>query len=582
MQKIYFSPEWVSELKSKADIVRILSDYLQLNKKGNIYWALCPFHHEKTPSFAINDDGQFYHCFGCGEGGDVINFIEKIESVSYIEALEIIAKKVGMELPQEGNGEKIIKEKNEKNEILKILNEALKIYKKNLYLESAKNAQEYVKSRNFKKSDLENFNIGYANGNAIVYDLLKLGFKKEYLIKSGIAGEDDQTGKLYDKLANRLIFPVLNSYGECIGFSGRILEKSSVRAKYKNTQQTLVFDKGNSVYAIDLLKESKRKGELKEIILVEGQIDVITMHSHGFNNTVASLGTSLTEKHANVLSRLCNDIIIIYDGDSAGEKATLRSIDILKKENFNIKVVKLPENCDPDEYLRKYGAESLRNLINNAVSPVEYKLNLLREKLNLNSPNGKSIYLKKSFEIIKEVETYSERDIYLNIINKESGVPIDILRKDFEKETNKKELKKEQNVLILKEDGNIKAVKFVLGAILNKEDFTKGQNYLKNYLINPIYLNLLEKFERFGDIEKLLLNSNEEEKIFIKDIIQNYSKGLGKDYYDQCVWKIKEATLKLKQQMLSEQYKNSTSNEERKIIAIKLNEIIKELSERKI
>src|SRR5574344_246888 len=325
--------DWLSELKSKNDIVTTISSYIPVIRKGRQYWARCPFHHEKTPSFAINSDGQYYHCFGCGESGDVITFVEKMESISTGEAIRKLAEKVGLEMPMLEDGEKIAQKKKEKEEVLKALNLAKEHYIKNLYEYSAKIAQEYVKKRKFKKSDLDKFQIGYSNENNVINYLESKGISKETMLNAGIIAEAN--GRYYDHIYNRLAFPIINTYGDCVGFSGRILENNPEKAKYKNTSQTIVFDKSSLIYGIHLLKEAKKNGQLNEIILVEGQIDVITMHSYGFGTAVASLGTAFTEKHAEQLKRICENLVLLFDGDGAGQKATLRAIELLKPFNFN-------------------------------------------------------------------------------------------------------------------------------------------------------------------------------------------------------------------------------------------------------
>ena len=481
MQKRYYPPKFVEEVKSKNDILQIISSYITTTKRGNAYWALCPFHHEKTPSFAINEEEQYFHCFGCGEGGDVIKFVQMIESVSYADAIEKLANRAGLDLPNNENHDDIIMEKKEKDSILKALNLAMKIYEKNLYLPKAKLAQEYVKLRNFKKSDLERFHIGYSFNNEIIKNLLDNGIDKNIILKAGIGGE--QNGKLYDKISGRLVFPVLNSFGECVGFSGRILINDKTKAKYKNTEQTIVFDKSSCVYAINLLKDEKRTGSLDYIILVEGQIDVIKMHSYGFKSAVASMGTSFTEKHAAVLKRFCNDIIICYDGDNAGQKATSRAIKILESFEFNVKVARLPKEMDPDEYLKIKGVEGMQILLSNAQTPIEYNLKLLSEKYDLNKPEGKSGYLKGAFDIISKVGTMSEKDVYIKLISEATGVPIDIVRRDFQPGIVSKKLNIIENVST-SENVLKKAIKFVLKSIIKGETFSKLDFDLKTYLIN--------------------------------------------------------------------------------------------------
>ncbi|MDD4110966.1 MAG: CHC2 zinc finger domain-containing protein, partial [Clostridia bacterium] len=267
MQSRKLPSDWLSELKSKNDIVTTISSYIPVVKKGRQYWARCPFHNEKTPSFSINEEGQYYHCFGCGESGDVITFVQKMESISTGDAIRKLAEKAGLEMPMLEDGEKIAEKKKRKDESIKALNLTKNFYIKNLYEPSAKLAQEYVKKRGFKKSDLDRFQIGYSNGNSIMKYLESNKIDREIMLEAGIITEID--GNAYDHIYNRLAFPIINTYGDCIGFSGRILENNPEKAKYKNTSQTILFDKGSTIYGINLLKEEKKKGNLDKIILVE-------------------------------------------------------------------------------------------------------------------------------------------------------------------------------------------------------------------------------------------------------------------------------------------------------------------------
>ena len=388
--------------------------------------------------------------------------------------------------------------------------------------------------------------------------------------------------RYYDKLSKRLIFPVLNTYGECVGFSGRILEKDPTKAKYKNTEQTPVFDKSSLVYGINLLKNMKRSGELKHIILVEGQIDVISMHSNGFGSAVASLGTAFTEKHSAQLKRICDDIVLLFDGDSAGEKATIRTIGILEKDKFNIKVARLPKGSDPDEFLKEKGKEALLKLIENAKNPIEYNLELFAEKNDVSTHEGKAKFLKQSFELLSKVESMSEKDVYLKLISKTTSVPIDILRRDVESKKTAQVEDQQKDVLISKEDVNTKSVKYVLKSIFNGETFANLDFDIKEYLFNPIYINLLKTFEKSENKESFINGLTDDEKKVVFEILNSSAQGEGKEHFNHCVWKIVENTLKVKQQMLTEQYKVAEVYEERKQIAEKLNKIIKQLSERRI
>ena len=338
LQKGY-SATWLDELKRKSDIVNVVSKYVRLEQKGRKYWGCCPFHAEKTPSFCVDPEG-FYHCFGCKEGGDVIRFVEKMESCDFMDAVKILAENCHMELPElSGVDDQVIKKKKEKDRVIKVLDCAYKHYQSNLYLDSAKKAQEYIKSRGFTRRELEDFKIGYSNSwTDLVSHLKKQGFSYEEMLLAGLIAKKEGSSNYYDVMGGRLIFPIFNSFNECIGFSARILEKSDY-AKYKNTAETIVFQKNRVVFGINLLKKLKQSGGLSQIILVEGQIDVIAMHRAGFRSTVACMGTALTENHAKELKKLCDNVLICFDGDSAGVKATLRSIDILKNAGLNITIV---------------------------------------------------------------------------------------------------------------------------------------------------------------------------------------------------------------------------------------------------
>lgn len=587
MQNKKLPSEWLNELKIKNDIVTTISSYISVVKKGRQYWARCPFHHEKTPSFAINSEGQFYHCFGCGESGDVITFIEKIESISTGDAIRKLAEKVGLEMPILEDGEKIAKKKKDKDEILKVLNLAKNFYIKNLYEDNAKIAQEYVKKRKFKKSDLDKFGIGYANGDSVIRYLLDKGICKETIIKAGIGYEID--GKLHDYIYNRLSFPIINTFGDCVGFSGRILENNSEKAKYKNTTQTMVFDKGSSIYGINLLKETKKKGQLKEIILVEGQIDVIIMHSFGFSNAVASLGTAFTEKHANQLKRISENLVLLFDEDEAGQKATLRAIELLKPFDFNLKIARLPKGSDPDDFLRQNGSDAMKKIISLAKTPIEYQLDLYKEESNFSKIEDKTNYLKRALNLISSLKTMSEKEVYLKIISEVASVPLDILRRDASYVNSSKIHKDEKQVLINSENGNIKAIKYILLSTIKEETFSQLNFDIKQYLFNPFFKNILIEFEKIDKagktnetVIKILLDNldDEGEKLVQKLLQSNYKPN--RDYFKECVWKIIEVSLKFKQQFLNEKYKNSEDKEERLIIAKELNEIINKLSKKEI
>lgn len=574
MQKNFYPPEWFAELKQKNDIVTTVSRYLTLKRKGRTLWACCPFHHEKTPSFAVNEENQFYHCFGCGESGDAITFVAKMENCTNHKAIEILAEKVGMKMPENlANSSLVEKQKKERDRSILALNLAKEFYKQNLYKPEAKIAQDYLKKRLFKKSDLDNFEIGYSNRNTVVKYLLSKNFNEEEIVKAGIAGKFED--RIFDVISDRLVFPIINSFGDCVGFSGRTL-KAEDKAKYKNTAQTSVFDKSSCVYGIHLFKKIKKEKIINQIVIVEGQIDVIKMNSAGVTPTVACLGTALTSKHAKELKRYANKVILCFDGDEAGQKATLRAIPILIENELEVKVVRLPNGKDPDEMLKLFGKEKMQELIDNAKPYVEYLLNVKKEKYNLKLSDEKSKYIKEALQIISKLNTASEQEIYINSLSEATGVAVGTLKKDLSLTDKNVAQSEDVDVLTLKEDGNIKAVKYVLLAILNKEPYALDNLAILKYIINPVYNSIYKKLinneKDFTSEEETIVNS-------LNDLDANL---LNEKFYKECEFKIFEDVLKTKQIVLNEKYKECSDLEERKNISKEILEIIKKLKSKQI
>ncbi len=574
LQKYYYPPEWFIELKQKNDIVSTVSRYLTLTRKGRTLWACCPFHHEKTPSFAVNEENQFYHCFGCGESGDAITFVSKMENCSKGKAIEILAEKCGMKLPEKsGDFELIEKRKKEKEQMISALNEAKEFYKQSLYNRNAKIAQDYLKKRQFKKSDLENFEIGFANRNSVVKHLLDKHFSEEILIKAGICGK--YGNRLFDLISDRLVFPIINSFGDCVGFSGRTL-KLDDKTKYRNTPQTPVFDKGSCIYGIHLFKEIKKEKNITKIIIVEGQIDVIKMTSAGLTPTVACMGTALTDKHAKELKRYCDEIVLCFDGDSAGQKATERAIPILLDAGLNVKVVKLPNGNDPDECIKLLGAEKMQILVDNAMPYVEYLLETKKEKYNLKNNDDKGKYIKEALTVVSKLKTASEQEIYIKHLSNLTDVAVSTLKRDLHIADENTVSLQDVDVLSLKEYGNIKAVKYILLALKEQKSYATESFLIEKYILHPtynsIYRKLMNKEENFDEEEIEVLNS-------LKELDKSI---LDENFYRECQFKIYENVLKDKQQVLSEKYKACENIEERKNISNEILEIIKKLKNKQI
>lgn len=583
MQNSGFPANWLYELKQRNNIVSVIEKYIRLEKRGGRYWACCPFHNEKTPSFTVNGDEGFYHCFGCKESGDVISFIMKYESCDFLDAIEILAKNANMQIPEYKAEKEVVEKKQKKDRLLKLLDTAQKHYQENLYLPEAKSAQDYLKQRKFTKQDLDNFRLGCSlNAFEIVNYLKKQGFTQQEMIDAGIVRERD--GKVFDISARRLVFPIFNSFNECVGFSSRVLDNSL--PKYINTPETMIFHKGKVVFGINLVKELKQKGLLDKIIIVEGQIDVIAMHRAGFKSAVACMGTALTTENARELKKLTDKVVLCFDGDGAGIKATIKSIDILKDEGFDVKIVSIPDKHDPDEIIKEKGAAYLSNLIDNALPIADYLIKNELKKYNLKDLDQRGKFVKASLEVIAKIETESQEEPYLEKIRQMTAVPIDVLRRDLNKIKNKKEdnpnLSKEK-VLITRENGNIKAIKYVLGSIIHKKEFVNKNIDYKKLL--PRYKEIIEKAEEGIQITSYWDYFDVDNSPMLKESIEiNFEqyKENGEKYFEECLWAIASQALQEKQNEINEQFKNCEDNEERKRLAIKLQEIMKALREKNL
>lgn len=579
MQNRGFPTDWLSELKRKADLVSIASNYLKIEQKGSRYWACCPFHSEKTPSFSIDNQGGFYHCFGCKESGDVIKFVQKMENVEFMDAVKILAEKAGMQIPEFEVSEDRKKYQKKKERLLSALDYAYKHYVENLYNKDAKQAQDYIKSRKFTRRELEDFKIGFSkNWTDIVEYLKSKGFTEEELLESGICNKKDN--RLFDAIANRLVFPIFNSFGECIGFSARALEKTDF-AKYKNTAETPVFQKGKVVFGIHLLKAQKQQQLLNKIILVEGQMDVIAMHRSGFKSTVACMGTALTKDHVTELKKYCQNIVLCFDGDGAGIKATLRAIEMFRNENVDLKVVSLPDGKDPDEILNIFGREKLQELIDNAKPYMDFLIDYYASKHDLKKAEEKGKFVKIILNEIKKLESETLFEPYLERVRDLTKIPIDILRRDImKKETQAPVVVKEPQAK--SEQGDEKASKFILASLLHKRDYVdKRLDYKK----------LLEDYESYLDIinQNLSLSSifdieGASEDEFLMDLLNfNFENVDDKErYFRECVWKIAEQLLKKQQSKLNEEYKVCEDLNLRSEIARKLGKIALQLKNKSL
>ena len=575
-----FDEAWLEQLKSKNDIISIGSRYLTMQQKGRNYWACCPFHHEKTPSLCFYPYEQYYHCYGCKEHGDVISLIQKMESCDFLTAIEILAKNAGMEVPSYSMDTNVAKKKKDKETVLKILDLAAKRYEENLYLKTSTIPQNYIKNRKLTKRELDKFHLGYAKDWTDMITYLKSkGFSYEDMKLAGIAENKTGTDRYYDVMGERLIFPIYNIYDECIGFSARILTQSNM-AKYKNSSNSIVFDKSTNLYGINYLKKLKQEQMINYIIIAEGQMDVIALHQAGFTNSVACLGTALTDQHVKALNYICNNVIVSLDGDSAGQRATIKTIDTLVAGGMNVKAVKIPENKDPDEYIKAYGKEKYQELLDNALDYIEFKIRNKLEQYDLSKVDEKAKFVTAALNIVNTLNTFSEQQVYLEIIKDLTGIAIDVLKRDLTaKATTDKPPQPQESKIVYSEDAEVKAIKFVMASLCHKKEYANFDFDLKKYLLNPTHVKLYDLMKQYNkNNEKLLISSlfdlfDIENEPSIQDLIDYNFEYIKNpiEYYNECIWKIRESYLKDKIKKLSDSYSTISESSQRLEIAKEIN-----------
>lgn len=419
-----FPEAFLDELIARNPIEDVVSQYVNLKRSGSNLFGLCPFHGEKTPSFSVSPDKGIYYCFGCHKGGSVINFEMEIEGLSYPDAVRALAKRAGLEVPED---EQYQSRYRQQERLWALHKEAARFFHSRLYAPIGANALQYATGRGMPKSILTKFGIGYApdSWTDLVDYLRSKNYTDQELRDSGLVTVSQKNGNLFDRFRDRLMFPIIDVRGNVIGFGGRIMNNSDKSAaKYLNSPETLIFNKRKNLFALNLAKKSK----LGYLILVEGYMDAIALHQYGFDCAVASLGTALTEDGANLLSRYTEQVVLIYDGDEAGQNATQRAIPILEKAGLQVKVLKMRDAKDPDEYLKKFGADRFRILLEESANRVEYQLNAILKKYDLRDDEQKVQYLQESAGLIGSLSSAVQREVYGGRVAEAAGISEDAMR----------------------------------------------------------------------------------------------------------------------------------------------------------
>jgi len=420
-----FPENFINELVERSDIVDVVSGYVRLGKRsGSNLFGLCPFHSEKTPSFSVSPDKQIYHCFGCGKGGGVINFIMEIENLSFPEAVEFLARRAGMPIPEQTDD----RESRRRARMLALNRDAARFFYSQLSMPAGRAARDYMAGRRIGSATATNFGLGAApdSWDSLLRAMEAKGYTGQELFEAGLARRG-KNGGFYDSFRNRLMFPVIDVRGNVIGFSGRILGDGE--PKYMNSPETPVFSKSRNLFALNLAKKSKSG----YIILSEGNIDVVSLHQAGFDSAVASLGTSLTPEQARLISRYTDQVIIAYDNDGAGQKASQRAIGILEKLDVRVKVLRMSGAKDPDEFIKRKGADAFRNLLDASENQMDYRLRNVTDKYDLNVDEQKVDFLKEATELVARLPGAVERQVYSMRVASMAGVAADVVSGEVER-----------------------------------------------------------------------------------------------------------------------------------------------------
>ena len=423
-----FPAAFIDELIQRNPIEDVVGQYVALRRSGSNMFGLCPFHGEKTASFSVAPDKGMYYCFGCHKGGGAINFMMELEGLSYPDAVRALAKRVGMEVPEDEQYQSRYKLQER---LWGLHKEAARFYHTQLFAPAGQQTLAYAQRRGMPKSVLINFGIGYApdSWTALVDVLRKKGYTDEELKQSGLVTVSKKNGSLFDRFRDRLMFPIIDVRGNVIGFGGRIMKDDPNAAKYLNSPETAIFNKRKNLFALNIAKKSK----LGYLILVEGYMDAIALHQYGFDCAVASLGTALTEDGAALLSKYTEQVVLIYDGDKAGQNATQRAIPILEKVGLQVKVLQMKDAKDPDEFLKKFGADRFKLLLEESSNRVEYQLNAIRRKYDIREDDQKVKYIHESAELISTLSSAVQREVYGHRVAEAAGISFDALKLEVDK-----------------------------------------------------------------------------------------------------------------------------------------------------
>ena len=577
---MFYSEEIIDEVREKSDIVDVISPYVRLTKRGSNYVGLCPFHNEKTPSFSVNTERQCFHCFGCGVGGNSISFVMKYENLTFTEAVRQLADKAGMNLPEENYNPEYRKRADLKTRLFDIYKEAAKFYYFQLRSDYGNFPMEYLKNRGLSDETINAFGLGYSikSANALYNYLKSKDYSDELMIKAELVTFKEGRG-IFDMFWNRVIFPIMDQNNKVIAFGGRVMGDGE--PKYLNSRETDIFNKRRNLYGLNFAKHS-RQGYM---LLCEGYMDVIALHQAGFTNAVASLGTSLTEEQARLISRYVKEVIITYDSDGAGVKAAIRAIPILKTAGIRTKILKLTPFKDPDELIKSAGREEFEKRIQNAENSFDFELYNIEKNYDLSEPEGKTEFLNRVAERLTEFEEELERENYIAAVAAKYFVSKDSLNRlvnkigeareirDTDKEAGER-IKKNERVNTA-DDGLIKTNRLLLSFIADQPELYKRiKNIIsENDFATPLYKDVARRI--FMQIEQgknpniaeiiSRYESGEDQAVVAAAFEEKFEVELGEEERERA---FREVVIKVRKAGLAEELKSLDGKDMKKFIEI--------------
>ena len=588
-----YSDEILEDVKSSNDIVDVISQYISLKRSGRNYFGLCPFHNEKSPSFSVSPDKQIFHCFGCGVGGNVITFISKIEGIGFKESIEVLAERANIKLPTIDNSVDSKKEEL-KAKVYKVNSFTAEYYHKRLYEPFSKLAQEYVKKRQLNNETIQSFKIGFSGKYDELYQALKKeGFNDEEILESGLVNKNDN-GKYIDRYRNRLMIPIFDERNRVIAFGGRVLDDS--KPKYINSPENIVYIKGRHLFGLNVAK----KDHPKRLLIVEGYMDAISLHQRGITDVVASLGTALTTSQGWLLRRNCEQVILGFDSDGAGQTAIMRAMEVMQNMGCDMRVLQMTGAKDPDEYVLKYGSVRFKKLLDDAISLIEFKIKVLQKDLNLENASDKIKFLNEIAKLISKIENTMEREIYIEKIAKgynisKEAIYAEVNKIQYSSRKSSKVLEKERPVVSKIKNENQSNI---------SEEIIKRENTIIWLLINSVdtYKTIKEninlddfKNEENKEILKVIYNALENGNTNINSVldhidseqIQSHLTEIMADDYgitdnkkaiDDLLKKYELEKLQNKRDSLLEELNIEKDTEKKKNIGKELNDIVLILS----